>query len=424
MKHKSFLIFIAVLLLALAVGVSAQDEPIELRITWYDDGNEGAVLRDLLDRFEADNDDIEVVIDTVAYTSILETLPLQIQAGEGPDMARITNIPGLRGYYLDLSPYIDVDYWETSFPPIVLDAMRAEGDDTGIYGFPNQFTVTGPYINATLFEQAGIEVPGPGNDWNAWTTVAQEVAAATDTPYAIAIDRTGHRLAGPAMSMGASYFDAEGNITIDSEGFREMSEILKGWHDDGITPAEVWLGSGGSYAAAADFFINGQLVLYMSGSWQVGRFSADIGDAFDWAVIENPTGIGGTTAMPGGSALLAVGSTEHPEEVARVMEYLVSEPVYREFTARTLFIPGHIGLGEVAYDTESELARNALNGFGAQVANIQEQAYALNFHPQNFVVFNETRDRLTQWMLGELTLDEAITRSQQAIDEAIAAAGQ
>ncbi len=427
MKQRILLVLLAALLLMAVAPLSAQ-APVELRITWYDDGNEGAILRELLDQFEAENPDIKVVIDTVAYTVILEQLPLQIQAGEGPDMARITNFPGLVGEYLDLRPYLpDAEYWETSFPAIVLQSMRAEGDTTGLYGYPTQFTVTGPFINRTLFEQAGIDVPSDSGEpvsWEEWTEVAQQVAEATETPYAIAMDRTGHRFAGPAMSMGATYFDADGNITIDSPGFRAMAEMLFSWHADNITPAEVWLGSGGSYAAAADFFINSQLVLYMSGSWQVGRFSNDIGDAFDWEVIPNPTGPGGSTGMPGGAALMAIGSTQHPEEVARVMDYLVQEDQMREFTARTLFIPGHLGLGEVAYDTELPAAQQALNAFAAEVPKLQEQAYMLNFHPQNFVVFNETRDRLSQVMLGELTLDEAIERIQQAVDEAVAAAQQ
>ncbi|GIL08975.1 MAG: sugar ABC transporter substrate-binding protein [Chloroflexota bacterium] len=427
MKQRILFTLLAALLLMVVAPLSAQ-EPVELRITWYDDGNEGAVLRDLLDRFEAENPDIKVVIDTVAYTVILEQLPLQIQAGEGPDMARITNFPGLVGEYLDMRPYLpDAEYWETSFPAIVLQAMRAEDDTAGIYGYPTQFTVTGPFINRTLFEQANIDVPSDSGEpvsWEEWTAVARQVAEATETPYAIAMDRTGHRFAGPAMSMGATYFDADGSITIDSPGFRAMAEILFGWHTDGITPAEVWLGSGGSYAAAADFFINGQLVLYMSGSWQVGRFSNDIADAFDWEVIPNPTGPGGSTGMPGGAALMAIGSTKHPEEVARVMDWLVQEEQMREFTARTLFIPGHLGLGEVAYDTDLPAAQQALNAFAAEVPKLQEQAYQLNFHPQNFVVFNETRDRLSQVMLDELTLDEAIERIQQAVDDAVAAAQQ
>src|SRR5690606_24147655 len=124
------------------------------------------------------------------------------------------------------------------------------------------------------------------------------------------------------------------------------------------------------------------------------------------------------------AALVAFAQTEHPEEVARVMEYLIQPEVMGEFTARTLFIPGHLGLGEVQYDTDVPAAQDALTAFTAEVPKIQEQAYALNFHPQNFVVFNETRDRLTQYMVGEISLDEALARIQEAVDTAIAEAAQ
>lgn len=428
MKKLTLFALLGLILATAAGSTGAQAQPVELRITWYDDGNEGQVLRDLLDRFEAENPDIKVVIDTVPYTTILEQLPLQVEAGEGPDMARVTDLPGFAGQYLDLRPYVkDPDYWDRSFPAHLMQSMRTGDDTTGLYGFPNQFTVTGPYINRTLFEQAGIPVPSDTSEtvsWEEWTEVARQVAEATGTPYAIAMDRSGHRFAGPAMSMGTTFFDEEGNVTIDTPGFRAMAEIFLGWHRDGITPAEVWVGAGGSYAAAADFFINGQLVMYMSGSWQVQRFSNDIGDAFDWEVVPNPSGPGGSTGMPGGTALVAFAETQHPQEVARVMDYLASEEVLAEFSARTLFIPGHLGLAEqgVAYETDLELAKAALNAFLAEVPKLNEQGYLLNAHPQNTVIFNAIRDRLTQVIVGELSLDEAIVRMQAEVDEAIAAA--
>jgi alpha-1,4-digalacturonate transport system substrate-binding protein len=427
-KKLSLLMLLALTVMMVGATVVHSQEPVEVRIMWYDDGNEGEVLRDLLDRFEAENADIRVVVDTVPYTTILEQLPLQVEAGEGPDIARVTNLPGLAGKYLDLRPLLaDAAYWDENFPALLMQSMRTSDDTTGLYGFPNQFTVTGPYINRTLFEQAGIEVPSDTNDavtWEEWTDAAQQVAEATDTQYAIAMDRSGHRFAGPALSMGATFFDDEGSITIDTPGYRAMADILIGWHQAGITPAEVWVGAGGSYAAAADFFINGQLVFYMSGSWQVQRFSDDIGDAFDWEVVPNPSGPGGSTGMPGGTGLVAFADTEHPEEVARVMEYLASEDVLGEFSARTLFIPGHLGLAEagVEYETDSEAAKEALTAFLAEVPKLSEQGYMLNAHPQNGVIFNETRDRLTQVIVGEITLDEAIERVQTAVDDAIAAA--
>ncbi|MCB0185911.1 MAG: carbohydrate ABC transporter substrate-binding protein, partial [Caldilineaceae bacterium] len=405
---------------------AAAGDVVELRMTWYTDGNEDVVMRDLLDRFEADNPDIRVVMDTVAYQQILENLPIQLAAGEGPDLARVTDLGGLSEYYLDLAPYLeDADYWETNFGPF-LDWLRQPGNEDAINGFMTQLTVTGPFVNRTLFEQAGVDLPGDGATWQDWVDATKQGAEATGTSYPLVMDRTGHRFAGPAISEGAKYFDEEGHPTVQDEGFRTMAQLLVDWHNDGVMLPDVWVGSGGSYAAGNEQFINAEVVMYMSGSWQIGQFTQQIGDAFDWIAVPNPCGPAACTGMPGGAALVGIGNTEHPAEVARVMDYLASEEVLAEFSARTLFIPAHLGLSQtgIDFETDSDLARAALNTFVAQVGVLDPIAYRLQAYPFNRVIFDATRDRLTQAIIGELTLDEAIDRIQQDIDERLAAEGQ
>ena len=401
---------------------------VTLRIAWYDDGNEGAVLRDLLDRFQAENPDIEVIIDTIPYASgILETLPIQLAAGEGPDMARVTDLGGLAKYYLDLTPYLsDTAYWEENFGPF-LAWLREPGDTSSISGFMTQLTVTGPFINRTLFEQAGVAVPSDTSDsvtWEEWAEAARAVAEATGTPFAMAMDRSGHRFAGPAVSQGAKFFNDEGYPAIDDEGFRTMAQLMVDWHADGTMMPDIWVSSGGSYAAGNEQFINAQFPFYMSGSWQIGQFNEKIGDAFDWSVVPNPCGPVACTGMPGGAALVAMADSEYPEEVARVMEYLAQEDVLAEFYGRTLFIPGHLGLAEsgVDFDTDLQLTAGALSGFSSQVPKLDPLAYQLQGYPFNRVMFDTIRDRLTQVFVGELTLDEAIQRMQEDIDAGIAEA--
>lgn len=426
MKRKTNVIslpFLFGLFMFFAPFASAQ---VELRMTWYDDGNEGQVMRDLLNRFEADNPDISVVMDTVPYaTGILQTLPLQLASDEGPDMARVTALGVLSQYYLDLRPYLsDPEYWEANFGPF-LDWMRPEGSDA-IPGFMTQLTVTGPFVNKTLFDQAGIALPQGDTTWEEWAEMTRQVAEATGTPFAMAMDRTGHRFAGPAISEGAQFFDDEGNPAIDDEGFRTMAQLMVDWHQDGTMIPDVWIGSGGSYVAGNEQFVNAQVVLYMSGSWQIGQFTQQIGDAFDWVVVPNPCGPAACTGMPGGAAVVALSGTDHPEEVARLMEYLASEEVLEEFYARTLFIPGHLGLAErgVDFDADLELSADALSVFAGQVGELAPLAYRLQAYPYNTVVFNAIRDRLSQVFVGELTLDEAIARMQTDIDDQIAEASQ
>jgi alpha-1,4-digalacturonate transport system substrate-binding protein len=394
-------------------------EAVELRFTYYADGVEADVIQPILDAFMAENPDIKVVLDVVPYATIDEQLPVQVETGEGPDLARITNFAAFKGKLLDLRNYLsDAAYYQANFPTPILEAL-----DYG--GYPDAFTVTGPYVNKTLFDQAGIEMPGEGATWADWTEATTAVAEATGTQYAISIDRTGHRFAGPAMSMGATLIDSSGNFTVDTPGFRSFAETLKGWHEEGITPSEVWL-VGDSLNNCIDWFKSADLVMCMTGSWQLNGVANDVGDAFDWVVVPNPTGDGGSTGVAGGSAVVAFADTEHPEAAAKLMEYLIQAENYAAFSAGTLALPAHKGVASegVDFNTENPFVLGALAAYTAEVPKLQEQAVGLNVHPFAFAYYRNSANRIAQYLTGELTLDEALARLQQDIDDAIAEAGQ
>jgi len=391
---------------------------VELRFTYYADGVEADVMQPIIDAFMAENPQINVILDVVPYATIDEQLPIQVETGEGPDMARITNFGAYAGKLLDLRGYMsDAAFYEANFPAPVLSAL-------GYGGYPDAYTVTGPYVNKTLFDQAGVAMPGEGASWADWTAAAAEAAEATGTQYAVSIDRTGHRFAGPAMSMGATLIDADGNFTVDTPGFRAFAETLNGWHVDGVTPSEVWL-VGDSLNNCIDWFKSADLVMCMSGSWQINGLAKDVGDAFDWVVVPNPTGDGGSTGVAGGSAVVAFADTEYPEATALLMEYLIQVENYGAFSAGTLALPAHNGVAAagVEFETDDASVLGALAAFTAEVPKLQDQAAGLNVHPFAFAYYRNSANRIGQYLTGELTLDEAMARLQQDIDDAIAEAG-
>src|SRR5688500_17689041 len=85
----------------------------DVRIMWYSDGVEGEVLQDLITRFEEKNPDIKVTIDNVAYPVIQEQLPVQLEAGAGPDIARVTNLKAQSQHWLDMTPNLSEDLKST-----------------------------------------------------------------------------------------------------------------------------------------------------------------------------------------------------------------------------------------------------------------------------------------------------------------------
>jgi alpha-1,4-digalacturonate transport system substrate-binding protein len=267
------------------------------------------------------------------------------------------------------------DYYVANFPEPILEAL-------GYGGFPDAFTITGPYVNLTLFEQAGIDLPTGETSWEEWTDLTKQVAEATGTAYAIGIDRTGHRVAGPAMSMGATLINEEGNFTVDTPGFRQFVELLKSWHEEGLTPEELWFTSD-ALNNCIDWFKTADMVMCMTGSWMINGVAADVGDAFDWAVVPNPAGAGGSTGIAGGSAVVAFADTAHPEAVAKLMEFLYAPENYAAFSAGGLALPAQQEVAEMGVDfkTDNPSVLGALAAYTAEVPKLQDQAVFLNVHP-------------------------------------------
>ena len=393
----------------------------DIRVMCYQDGVECEVTAAIAKRFEAQNPGTKVIIDTVPYKSIVEQLPVQLAAGQGPDIARVTDLGGLSKYYLDVRPHLkNAAYMETNFGS-TLPWLRPTAADKGIYGFMSQLTMTGPYVNKTLFEQAKVAIPGPKATWDEWVEAARKVSKATQTPAALAWDRSGHRFAGPAISYGAKIFDAKGDLLLDA-GYKTAVSKFVAWHKDGAMLKEVWGGSGGStYADSIGEFKNGRVAMVLSGSWQINRLQKDIGNAFDWAAVPNPCGPAACTGIPGGAAWVALKTSKSPKEVGAFLEFMAQEANYSEFVSKTDNIPAHAGLAKkgVNYATATPAARAALGVFSSGVASLSPVAFQFQGYKFNRAIMLPTVARVTQAIVGEMSVDEAFTKIDADMTDAV-----
>ncbi|QFU08295.1 Bacterial extracellular solute-binding protein [Rhodobacteraceae bacterium THAF1] len=415
-----------VALAALGTAATAQDTT-ELRMMWYSDGIEGEVMQDLLDRFEEENPDIDVVLDNVAYQVIQEQLPIQLASGQGPDIARVTNLKEQAQHWLDLSDYVeDAAYWEENFGNR-FDWMREDGSDA-IPGFLTQLTMVGGYANKTLFEQAGVEMPGDDATWDDWVNAADEVRQSQGTAAAFAVDRSGHRISGPNASFGANYIAEDGTPAPVDDGTMAFVEKLVNWTKEGKQLPEVWVSAAGTtYRSGADDFINAQIPFLYSGSWQVANLSTKIGDAFDWVAIGSPCGTAGCSGLAGGAALVGIKYTEHPEEVARVMDFLASEEIVREFSERTLFLPAHAGIveaGGLNFQSDDPNVPPALDRFVQASGETLPLADQLPAWKWANAYYGALVTRASQAMADEITLEEARMLMDQDIADAVENASQ
>lgn len=397
----------------------------EVRIMWYSDGVEGEVMQDLLNRFMEDNPDISITLDNVAYQVIQEQLPIQLAAGEGPDIARVTNLKEQADRWLDLTPYLsDPAYWTENFGAH-LDWMRPDGSDI-IPGFMTQLTLVGGFANKTLFEQAGVAIPGEGATWDDWVAAATEVQQSQQLPAAFAIDRSGHRITGPLISSGAQLKGEDGKPAPLDAAAQDFITRLVGWTDSGQHMKDVWVSAAGTtYRSGADEFINANIAMLYSGSWQVANLSTKIGDGFDWVAIGSPCGEAGCSGLPGGAALVANKNTRNPEDVGKVMEYLASAEVVKEFSERTLFLPAHKGVveaGGLDFQTDDPSAKAALEVFVAATSDVLPLANEMPAWRYANAVYGGMVSRISQAMAGEMPVADIFARIDSDIAEQVAAA--
>lgn len=387
----------------------------------YQDGNECEVFEKMAATFKEATGH-NVIVNTVGYDVIRDQLLNQAQAGNAPDIARVTNLAAFGQLALDLTPYVDAAFWEANYGAMLPWFRAPGGEDKGIYGWNTQLTVTGPFVNVTAFEDAGVDLPGAGASWDDWAAAAKEVQDALGLTAGLVMDRTAHRWAGPAFSYGAKFFDDAGEPILVDDGFRDFAEVFIGWHESGLMPAEGWpAGSGTQYRNAAPLFLSGDAAMHMSGSWMITNYATNITD-FDWTAVPAPCGPGGCGAMPGGAAMIVFSDTEVPEAAAAFVDWMAQTEQAEMFASETNNITAHAGLqaAGVDYKNASPAVAAALSTFAANAGSATEttpQAYTFIGYPKNFAIYGIVPDYITKAINGEMSLDDALA----AIDADVAA---
>ena len=265
-----------------------------------------------------------------------------------------------------------------------------------------------------------MDLPGNGEtaaSWDEWLEALELVVKRTDAQYTLAVDNKDHRLVGPAMSLGAQYFDDDRNLTLpDDSGLRAFLSILSGLLDAGMTPHDTLLGTGKSQ----DYFTRGETVMYICGSWKVEEVAQQVGEDFDWAVLPNPSGAGGSTGVGQATFLIAQAGAPNSQAVDEVMDWLFQPTRMREFAERTRLVPAaDYGADDtLAYDTDDPVVAAALNAFAREALNLQDQAGGLHMHPLANVYYAASNEYLRAWFAGDVDMDEALAGIKAALANA------
>jgi alpha-1,4-digalacturonate transport system substrate-binding protein len=409
MKRQAVLVAALLVVGMVLTGPSpAQAQVTTLRFLWFTDGPDRPAIEGLVKRFNDTNPDIKIEFSIVPFAELNQLLVTQASAGQAPDLARVTEPYRFFQYTLDLRPHLKNPNFVKEFLDEPVKSVTGERGES--YGIPHDLTMNGPLVNVSLFNKAGVALPqGERVTWEEWMAAVVKVKQATGVPFAAAVDRSGHRLDGFLQSYRGGFFTPDGkDVRITSAETRKGVEAFVGFHKDGTMPLDIWAGGTG-YVGANQQFVNGQLVFYLSGNWQVAPFTEAIGTKFEWKAVPNGynTQAGG---MPGGKFLVAFKNTKAPDKVARLVEFLGGADAMSEYASKAMFLPTRKDLVQqgVRYPARNE----DMNVFIKGVGQLPPSAYIDNYNLRFGQVANEVRDRVTQAIVRELTVDKALEMAQ------------
>ena len=84
--------------------------------------------------------------------------------------------------------------------------LRGSLEDTGIYAFPDALDMVAPFVNTSLFEEAGVAVPGEGASWEDWLAALNAVVESTDAAYVLVGRQQRSPPGGPGHEPGRAIF--------------------------------------------------------------------------------------------------------------------------------------------------------------------------------------------------------------------------
>lgn len=268
----------------------------------------------LVDRYNAENSDVNVVYRPVPWSNWYETYVTAIASGSAPDMSTGASFQAVQLYDQgaimpldELVARIDKD----DFTDGSLEAMQYDGHYVGLpWGLDPRVI----FYRKDLLEEAGVEVP---TNWAEFREAAKALTG--DGKYGLVSsgDPSGmHWILTTTTNNDGGLFDTEGNPDLTGERSMEALKFLESLVADGsVNPASV----GYLRDDARGSFVRGEAGFLLN---NIGIFAL-AGDAADKIGIvpplSGPHGDKGTFSSV--NNIMAYNQTEHPEETLDFMEW-------------------------------------------------------------------------------------------------------
>ena len=322
-------------------------------------GNETAAWwADFEAKFEAANENIDLVVDVVSWNDIYTVVNTRIANGEAPDLL---NIDGFADYQAD-GLLLPASEWvsEETYAKFFDSFLEQSVVDGTVWAVPDLASARALYYNADILAAAGVEVP---TTWEELVAVCEAIKAYDPEVYPWGVDMTTDEgqacFAYYAWNNAGGFVDADGNWTLNSAENVEAVEFIVSMVQAGLTNTDP---TTETRYDLQEMFASGKVAM-MVGPNQISKYCEQNG-GINYGIASLPTNGDKAGASVGVMDRIMCFAEENRTEsekaaITAVVDAFYDDEPYAEWVLMEDFLP--------ATSTGNELCAKADPGMAAWI---------------------------------------------------------
>ncbi|GAF66554.1 ABC transporter substrate-binding protein [Bacillus sp. TS-2] len=381
---------------------SDSGETINLRMAWWGGQERHDRTLKVIDMYEELNPHVKITAEYSGMDGYFDKLSTQFAAGNAPDIIQYGgNLNDFvnRGVVLPLDDYVGNELDISKHDQSMIDAGTFDGTFYGVTLGTNAASVL---INKTLFEEANIPLPDENWTWDDLNEIAANISESVDGVYGVAdFEEDGF---GVYLAQHDKFTYLDGEFGFDESDFKNYLQLWQSMRDnDGAVPPEIQVAA--SQTPEQSLIVQRSVAMQMITSNQFGAYTNASEDEFVLHIHPyNEQGQNGVALRPS-QFLAGTNTTEHPEEVAKFLDFFVNHLEATELLGNDRGAPVNSEVREHLMSASDELDE-AIYAYIALVSETSDAPYIPNLpgYNENTNLYKETTERVA---FGQATVDEA-----------------
>ena len=379
-----------------------------------------AVLERMVEDFEAQNPDAEVVIVNVGWGEAYSQFQNQVAVGQAPDIVMLA--PQWSSEYTALGAFVPIDEYVSEevmdmFLESGFDSVRNEGH---VYGLPWDGSIWGFFYRKDLFEEAGLDPEAPPKNWE---ELVEYGKALTDgDQYGLAFPAAGWEPDDyflPFLWQAGNEVVAQQNGAWKSQFDQESAQVAADYvydlvHEHEIVPERI---TGMDWEATMNSFIAGDVAMIYDGMWVVNILKDNEDLSGKWATALSPAGPGGRAVMGYPNILHVTQQSENPEVAAEFLEFVYTETMESGLTYYEKYCVETGVLGWTQDFSEVEFAQDPImKPFVEQVPDSKSRPLVSGYEQFRMLYFNPG---IQSMITGDVQPDEFTSTMHERLNQLI-----